>query len=293
MTCFDDLDTDPMASKAADIRKNAHIVNGGESSATCPSCKGTGHFRAYTGRIVGNCFKCKGSGTVTNRIAGAAKAKVTREQNLADKRAAWVAEHESEFAYISRRAEKSSFFANMLSSLDQYGSLTDRQLEAVRRCIAEDEVKREEWKQERANKSGDVDISGITKLFETATDNDIKRPIFRAEGIEISKASANGRNAGALYVKSNDDVYLGKIVNGEFLASREATADTLSQLRAVAIDPTAEAIKYGRRTGRCSCCGRGLVDPVSIRAAIGPICAEKWGLDWVRAEAADQLAQEG
>ncbi len=48
---------------------------------------------------------------------------------------------------------------------------------------------------------------------------------------------------------------------------------------------------YGR-FGRCSCCGRDLVDPVSIRAGIGPICAERWGLDYRRELAAQELAGE-
>jgi hypothetical protein len=43
-------------------------------------------------------------------------------------------------------------------------------------------------------------------------------------------------------------------------------------------DPMAAALKYGRRTGRCSCCGRELTKHSSIDAGIGPICAAKWGL---------------
>jgi hypothetical protein len=38
------------------------------------------------------------------------------------------------------------------------------------------------------------------------------------------------------------------------------------------------AVRYGRQTGRCSCCGRELTNKASIDAGIGPICASKWGL---------------
>lgn len=31
-------------------------------SDTCPKCKGTGRFRSYSGRDVGECFQCKGTG---------------------------------------------------------------------------------------------------------------------------------------------------------------------------------------------------------------------------------------
>lgn len=299
---FAGLDTDfsvPTASTSAYVnspkaqsgRRAAHIANGGEATFDCPRCHGTGLFRGYARTF--RCNKCSGSGKVSRRVAAAAKAMATRYANDQARREEFYEQHRAEIDYIHRRAERSSFYASLILKMSDYGSLTENQLAAVRRDMAADAAKRAEWQAERDAKSGEVDISGIAKLFATATDNDIKRPIFRADGIEISKAPAHGKNAGALYVKSNDGNYLGKIVGGsQFMASREAPADTLAKLQAVAADPTAEAIKYARRTGRCSCCGKGLVDPVSIRAGIGPICAEKWGLDYRRELAADQLAEE-
>lgn len=77
---FDDLDTDPMADAtnvvafpAGDIRKAAHIANGGEATFDCPKCNGTGRFGRY-----GRCFKCDGKGKVSKRVAAAAKATQTR-----------------------------------------------------------------------------------------------------------------------------------------------------------------------------------------------------------------------
>ena len=37
-----------------------------------------------------------------------------------------------------------------------------------------------------------------------------------------------------------------------------------------------QAAAYGRRSGRCCCCGRELTDPASIAAGIGPVCAAKF-----------------
>lgn len=56
MIDFDDLDTNPMEAvskeqlKEEEIRKNAHIVNGGEATFKCPACHGRGTFVSYTGR---------------------------------------------------------------------------------------------------------------------------------------------------------------------------------------------------------------------------------------------------
>lgn len=46
---------------------------------------------------------------------------------------------------------------------------------------------------------------------------------------------------------------------------------------ALAAAPKEAAVRWGRKTGRCSCCGRELTDATSVAMGIGPICAEKWG----------------
>lgn len=295
---FADLDTDPMASAPSsmeEVRKLAHAVHGGEATHTvkatelfpCPRCNGTGFYRGY-----GHCFKCEGSGKVSKAKAAAAKAKATHEQNEAARREEARETFRAELEYVMRRAGSSDFYASMLRGFDQYNRFTDRQLEIIHRDMAQDDQKRAEWKSQREAKGGQVDVSAIHALFATATDNDIKRPVFRAVDLTISKAPAHGANAGALYVK-NGETYLGKIVGDQFHASRDAGPETLGLLQMVAEDPTAEAIKYARRTGRCGCCGHTLVDPVSIRAGIGPICAENWGLDYRREEARESLRAEG
>lgn len=291
---IDDLDVDPLTSVTADrmsadeVRERTHIVNGGEQAlVTCPKCRGSGYWRpGYP------CFTCKGKGKATTRQAGAIKAKATREAN----HQAWCEGHHDLLTTLGSMSDWNTFAASMLEQVSSGRALTENQTAACRRMFAKIEARREQKRLERqaeqSAKSGTVTIDAINALFARATDNDIKRPVFRAEGLEISKASPKGRNAGALYVKAEDDTYLGKIVGQQFLASREAPADTLEKLQAIATDPTAAAIRYARRTGRCGCCGHGLVDPVSIRAGIGPICAGNWGLDYRRELAREELQRE-
>ena len=42
-------------------------------------------------------------------------------------------------------------------------------------------------------------------------------------------------------------------------------------------DPLAAAVAYGKRTGRCCCCGLELTHKDSIDLGIDPICRDKFG----------------
>ena len=160
-----------------------------------------------------------------------------------------------------------------MSLLGQYvrkGDLSEKQWDAAERTITKIKNKAER----RETLTRDVDVSRIKTLLETAK---VKKPVFRAAELAFSLAPMNGRNGGAVYVKRGPD-YQGKIMDGKFMpvgACHTATADAVVR---VASDPRGEAVQHGKVTGRCSCCGRELTDPVSIEMGIGPICASNWGL---------------
>lgn len=296
MGMFDDLDTlnggDEQDNSYARIRAGAHVVNGGEATFDCPACKGSGVFRSYTGRVVGNCFKCKGAKKIGARAMSAHKGQQTRKEN--DR--AFTEAHRGEHEYMVKAAQNGfQMMGRLLNKWNENGRLHQDEIETVRKYMRQDAERREarnaQIAEEKKAQEVKVELSAIDALFATATDNRVKRPIFRADTLEISKAAANGRNAGALYVKRRaDDMYLGMIKDGVFQPRREATQEDKDELLAIAADPLAASIKYARRTGRCGCCGHTLVDPVSILAGIGPICAENYGLDYRRELAADEYA---
>ena len=123
------------------------------------------------------------------------------------------------------------------------------------------------------------DMSRIMTLFDTAQRSGIEKPKFRTAELVISLAPAHGRNAGALYVTDTEsDTYLGKIVNGAFQPTRDASPEHAQVLSNIVADPLAVGIAYGKQTGRCCCCGRKLTDPISVERGIGPICESNWGL---------------
>lgn len=260
----------------------------------CPKCNGTGRFVAYTGRVVGNCFHCKGTGKVTFKTSPEARAKgaeqraaaaARKQAELVEKTNLWIADHGAEVEWMRSAAGRGfEFAANMLGSLAQWGSLTANQLAAIRRCMAKD-AERDEERKKIAESAPDVNEAALDRIhaaFKSAIDNDIKFPKLRLDAFIFSLVRS-GANEGSIYVKSieKDDLgerrYLGKITEGRFFKAFKTTAEEQAQIIAAASDPEAAAIAYGRRLGACSVCGRKLTNHASIDAGIGPICAEKFG----------------
>jgi hypothetical protein len=275
---FANLDDDlASASKPAPTNLDKlQVANGGtKEGVTCMACKGRGNFYSYTGRLVGPCFKCKGSGKMTTGSAAAFKGRETKKANDA----AWHHAHHAEIAYMGHRAERSSFFASLQQKFRDSGRLSDNQLAAIRKDMAEEPARKAAFQAkrdaERAANATDVDISRIEQLFDAARSNGLKKLKFRTEECDISPAPEHGRNAGALYVTKNGE-YFGKIASGKFYATKEAPASIGATLVELAKDPLSVGIAYGKQTGKCCCCGRELTDPVSVERGIGPICETKW-----------------
>jgi hypothetical protein len=114
------------------------------------------------------------------------------------------------------------------------------------------------------------------------------RIALRLSGATI-KAVTKGQNAGAAYVFDHQNLYAGKITKGGAYAPIREDRDTgllvaweIAQkaMTEALADPMAAAVRFGRETGNCSCCGRRLDRKDSIERGIGPICAEKLGAAW-------------
>jgi hypothetical protein len=260
-----------------------------EHTEPCGKCNGSGRFVGYTGRVLGNCFACKGTGKRTFRtsLEQREKAKVQRdarkareEQSAAEQAAAWLDANPVEAEWLREPVKGDfTFHADMLASLTKYGSFTEKQEAAVRNAAAKSAARKAQWAAERAERDAnkaDVDISRIDEAFTSAVKAGLKFPKLRLDDFTLSLASVNSRNAGSIYVKQ-DDLYLGKIADGKFTRSRDCGADIEARIVAACADPAAAAEAYGKRTGQCSCCGRALTNEESIARAIGPICASKWG----------------
>jgi len=255
----------------------------------CDACRGSGRFRSYTGRIVGDCFKCKGAGVrrykqsaeqrEKARVAAAAKrdaaAKVASDQAVA-----WLDANPVEADWLRDSSTTFDFARSMLEALYKYGHFTPKQEAAVRNAAAKSAARKAQWAAEKAEREAnqaDIAIDRIAAAFSAAQASGLKWPKLRLADFLFKPAPATGRNAGAIYVLDHYDVYLGKVVDGKFSRSRDCTAELEQAIVATAADPHAAAVAYGHQTGVCACCGRGLTNAESVALGIGPICRDKWG----------------
>ena len=124
-------------------------------------------------------------------------------------------------------------------------------------------------------------FEALFAAFEAAKSKGAKRLTLRFDGINVKP----NRDNSALWITSQTEKeegnyglqpkYLGK-VTPQGCDSR--LSDTVKEvILSAANDPLTAAIRYGKVSGECSCCGRELTDPRSIERGIGPICATKFG----------------
>ena len=124
-------------------------------------------------------------------------------------------------------------------------------------------------------------FEALFAAFDAAKSKGAKRLTLRFEGINIKP----NRDLTALWVTSQTEreegnygmqpKYLGKVTPAG--CDSRLSDDVKATIMAAASDPLNAAIRYGKLSGSCSCCGRELTDPRSIEAGIGPICATKFG----------------
>lgn len=178
-----------------------------------------------------------------------------------DRAEAFAAQYPQEVVFVFEQAERgNSFFQSLAQALKQYGSLTERQLAAVQRNLAE-----------RAAKQAARGPLSVPTLFDVLQ----RHANFYAGSLKISR-----KNGDSLCWLVWNDVCVGKIEDARVVLFAKA-APARAEIEAVLVefeaDPLAAAVKYGRESGCCCSCGRDLTDPASIEAGIGPICAGKFG----------------
>lgn len=250
----------------------------------CQSCLGTGKYRgARVHQEKSQCFACDGRGffftSAADRYKARAKRAENKANNIADTIAAFKEENPGLYEFLGN-ATWSSFLTDMKRQLDSGKDLSERQLAAVRnqhQKQIERDAAREAERAAKVDNAPVVDLNTIHAMFDKARSSGLKKLAYRAEGLVLTPAPSTGRNAGSIYVKTKGGDYLGRVTGVKFFAISTAPASTTEALETIARNPAEAATAYGKRTGECSCCGRMLTDPESIKAGIGPICATKWG----------------
>jgi hypothetical protein len=269
----------------------------------CSKCRGTGSFIGWSGRRVGNCFECKGTGKHTfktsadHRAKGRAQAAIRRERQQDEVRQtaeAWSAEHKAETLWLVQAANRQEalkaqgrqvweFPISLLAALGKFGSLTEGQLSAVRKCIAKDAARAAE----RETAKVAVDVSKIENAFTTAREKATRkgqmgiwmRPLVLRSGetdVTFRPGSEGSKWEGMIFAKSGEKK-LGFVKDGKFSPSFICTEVEQAAVLDCAADPHGAAKTWGKAYSRCTICGQTLTNDESIERGIGPICAEKYG----------------
>jgi hypothetical protein len=127
---------------------------------TCKKCHGTGTFTSYSGRPVGSCFTCKGTGKLQFKTAPEARAKA--KTKAAERKAATTATNAAAFGeflranpavkdWLGANGERNDFARSMIAAGAKYGYLTDNQVAAILRGVARDGENEVAWRAEPAN----------------------------------------------------------------------------------------------------------------------------------------------
>lgn len=256
-----------------------------ETKYPCGQCAGTGTYQgARVHQEKAHCFACRGLGyfksspEARRKHRDAARARATNKLEVA--LAAFAEREPVMFADLHEalRETTNAFISSLAHQLFTKGRLSDNQVAAWHRGKARlAEIRAAAAAAREANKVV-VDLTPIKAMFDSAVAAGLKKPAYRAAGVVLKLAAASGRNPGALYVtdEATGD-YLGKVQGITFYPVASAPSTVKEALAEIAAAPKEAAVAWGRRTGKCSCCGRELTDKVSIANGIGPICETKWG----------------
>ena len=250
----------------------------------CKGCNGSGRFLSWRGEVVGDCFKCKGSGVIftktdpkvleANRVKAIAKRHAAAKQSV-DAAVEFLASNQAIHDWFRENLAKDNDFAQSLfDQLYNKGSLSAGQIAAIEKSIAREAG----WAAERAAKDAAMPTnSRLHDAFAKAQEAGLKKPSLRIDGYRFSLAPARGVNAGCIYAKADNGDYLGKInEQGKFFSVRDCPEEAVEFVNTLGGDLLERALKHGKDTGECSCCGRQLTDPKSIAKGIGPVCFSKW-----------------
>ena len=297
----------------AEFANATHAMMAGASSEVvaqyverCKSCGGSGRFVSYSGRVVGECFKCKGAGEMSYKTSPEHRAKARRrsqDKRAAERMASIKAHTDWHFNLTEQQSDACGWLIDVTryvpfwmnnevaqSLIEQFRKSkpwSEKQMDMVVRWHSKAKEREAEKAAQKEREQTPCAVSEkfveLFGLFANAKAAQKAKPILRAEGLRISEAKESSRNAGCLYVTDaeshwEDRTYLGKVTPaGEFVRSKDCTDQQAAAVESVAMNPLEAALNYGRITGSCSCCGRELTNHKSVEDGIGPICRDKWG----------------
>ena len=250
----------------------------------CESCRGSGKFISWSGRVVGPCFKCEGKGEIL-RAPGYAVAKAKREERKVAQKVEDNAlrlsgqkllqekfpEEIADLIAYANRGIHNDFMESLLVRFNKYGELSEGQIGALTRGIEKRKARQAE-REAAVAAAGPIeglDISSIPNGRYAVPEGETRLKIM------IKRPGPDSRWHGHIFV-SDAAAYGQRQSYGSQAPGKAYRGKLIEQLKVIMADPHAASIAYGKLVGACGVCGRVLEDAESIAAGIGPICAGKF-----------------
>lgn len=247
----------------------------------CAQCGGSGLWHGAFSSYGRRCFACNGTGKISFRTSPEARAKARqkaadtklrveqdRQSAINAKLQAWIEANADVNEWLEANAQRFEFAGSLHDSLRRWGSLTEGQMAAARRCMERAEARKAEHAAQQAHPQNNA----LKALWEVLQ----RHNRFYAGEMTMSRRP----NDQLVWIKHRDaEKVIGKLDNGVLTLWNRPGVDlnaVRAQLQQFEANPLAEAQRLGKLTGRCCSCGRELTDPASIEAGIGPICAAKF-----------------
>ena len=270
----EDTDEEKALKKAFGASESQATIAKYEEKCTARGCNG-GTFMSWSGRAVGPCYKCKGTGILKFKTSPEqrAKGKVNAQKRAARKveikaeKAVAYREANAEFvAYLEEVSGWNGFASSMLSAINDYGSLTDPQRAAADKMHAKHVAKQAD---KAAEPTSGLDLTDVPAGLYAIPNGDTRLKVA------IRKPGKNSRWHGSIFV--DDGAAYGSRKNyGRQMPGKEYEGSIIEQLKAIAADPLEAMKAYGKLTSTCGACGRKLEDEKSIALGIGPVCLNKF-----------------
>jgi len=188
-------------------------------------------------------------------------------------------------AVISKLSVRDRDFAgDLLSNFRRWGKLSEKQLQWV------DTLTQRATNPQPAPKAEvTVDVQRIQELFDRAATK-LRRVRISLQDtagnpVVFARAGKMSKYAGQIMLTDGrpfgENKFYGRIdVDGKFYPTRHAGKDVVNLVSEFAANPEEVAGRYGRLTGGCCFCAHPLKDNRSLSVGYGPICADRFGLNW-------------
>ena len=189
---------------------------------------------------------------------------------------------EQVFSKLSERDR--NFAQDLVGNFRRWGRLSDKQMQWVDTL-----TQRAATPAAAPVAAVTVDVQRIQELFDHAGKKlrRVKVRLQCAEGnaVVFARAGQNSKYVGQVLLTDGrpfgENKFYGRIdVDGKFYPTRHAGQSVVALVTEFAADPEAVAGKYGRLTGGCCFCALPLKDQRSLDVGYGPICADRFGLNW-------------